>query len=216
MASTCHSPSSAPAHPHHAHGPGEVCCDGARGSPSVGCCAGERGSASSGCAAAGQDRSDRPRLAAPWPPSAAWGDGSAWLRAASNTVHCLVGCAIGDIAAMTLVPLWWPAVPFAALMAIAVLAGIVSSLGLETLVLRRREGMAWGRALGTAWGMSLISMVAMEVAMNAVDWLVMGGQRMPVTHAGYWLAWLPALAAGFLAPLPYNYLALKRHGHGCH
>ena len=145
-----------------------------------------------------------------------WRDGSAWLRAARNTAHCLVGCTIGDIAAMTLVPLVWPAVPLSVLMVIAVVAGIATSLGLETLVLRSREGMAWGRAFSVAWGMSLISMVAMEVAMNTVDWLAMGGQRMPITHAGYWLAWLPALAAGFLAPLPYNYFAMKRHGHSCH
>jgi len=45
---------------------------------------------------------------------------------------------------------------------------------------------------------------------------VMGGTRMPIDHLGYWLAWLPALLVGFLAPLPYNYIKLRRHGRSCH
>lgn len=117
---------------------------------------------------------------------------------------------------MTLVPLAWPDVPMWLLMSIAIVCGIVSSLTLETVVLRLREGFAWGRALSIAWGMSLISMVAMELVMNLTDWVAMGGQRMSPATLHYWLAWIPALAAGFLAPLPYNYYKLRRHGHSCH
>lgn len=145
-----------------------------------------------------------------------WGHGPTWWRASGNTAHCLLGCAIGDIAAMTLVPLAWPDVPMWLLMSIAIVSGVVSSLTLETVVLRLREGFAWGRALSIAWGMSLISMVAMELVMNLTDWVAMGGQRMSPATLHYWLAWIPALAAGFLAPLPYNYYKLRRHGHSCH
>lgn len=145
-----------------------------------------------------------------------WSHGPTWRRAAINTAHCLLGCAIGDIAAMTLVPVFWPEVPWSLLMAIAIVSGITTSLGLETLILRHREGMAWGQAVRVAWGMSLISMVGMELAMNVTDWLAMGGERMPLHHAGYWLAWIPALIVGFLAPLPYNYSKLRRHGRSCH
>lgn len=155
------------------------------------------------------------------PPSAAprssfWGHAATWHRAAVATLHCLLGCALGDIAAMTLVPVVWPSVPLALLMAIAIVAGLATSLLLETLVLRWRERMALGRAFRTALAMSFLSMVGMEVAMNLTDWWVMGGMRMPIDSLGYWVAWLPALAAGFLVPLPYNYRQLRRHGRSCH
>lgn len=145
-----------------------------------------------------------------------WRDFATWRRASFNTAQCLLGCAIGDIAAMTLVPIAWPEIPLALLMAIAIVAGIGTSLALETVVLRVRERMPWPSALRIAWGMSLISMVAMELAMNITDWVAMGGERMPIHHAGYWLAWVPALVVGFLAPLPYNYHQLRRHGRACH
>ena len=151
------------------------------------------------------------------PPTAGfWRSRGTWRRAAVNTAQCLLGCAIGDVAAMTLVPLWWPAVPFVTLMAIAIAAGLATSIVLETVLLRWRERLSFSRALRTALGMSLLSMVGMEVAMNVTDWLVMGGQRMPITHLAYWMAWIPALAVGFLAPLPYNYAQLRRFGRSCH
>lgn len=150
------------------------------------------------------------------PRSGFWSDPMAWRRAAGNTAHCLLGCALGDIAAMTLVPLWWPTVPFGLLMAIAIASGLASSLLLETIVLRLREGFPWRRALHTALGMSLLSMIVMELVMNGVDWLAMGGQRLPMHDLHYWAAWVPALLAGFLAPLPYNYYMLKRHARSCH
>lgn len=145
-----------------------------------------------------------------------WGDRRLWLRASSNTAHCLLGCAVGDIAAMTLIPIWHPAIGMASLMMLAVVSGIATSLALETMILRWRERLSWRNAVQTAWAMSLISMAAMELVMNAVDLLAMGGQRMHWHDPGYWLAWGPALAAGFLAVLPYNYAKLKRHGRSCH
>jgi hypothetical protein len=58
--------------------------------------------------------------------------------------------------------------------------------------------------------MSLISMVAMEVAMNIVDVLLTGGAIL-----NWWV--IPMmLIAGFLTPLPYNYWRLKTLGKACH
>ena len=55
--------------------------------------------------------------------------------------------------------------------------------------------------------MSLISMVAMEAMMNAVDWALTGGVA---------LSWWVMLAAGFVTPLPYTYRRLKALGRACH
>lgn len=159
----------------------------------------------------------RPAVVQPEPATTPfWRDRPTWRRAVVSTAHCLLGCTIGDVAAMTLVPIVWPSVPMSLLMAIAVVAGLASSLLLETLVLRLRERMAWSAAWRTALAMSLLSMVGMEAAMNVTDWAVMGGVRLPMHEPGYWLAWLPALVVGFLVPLPYNYRQLRRHGRSCH
>lgn len=117
---------------------------------------------------------------------------------------------------MTLLPIWFPSIGMWGLMGAAIVAGIASSLLLETLVLRWKEGLPWRAALATAWAMSLMSMAVMELVMNAVDLAVMGGQRLHWQTMAYWLAWGPALLAGFFAVLPYNYAQLKRHGRSCH
>ena len=96
-----------------------------------------------------------------------------------------------------------------AIMALAIVNGILTSIGLETVILRR-GGMSLNAAFKTAVGMSLVSMIAMEVAMNATDWFLTGGARLT-----WWVIPL-MLLAGFLAPWPYNYWRLKKWGKACH
>ena len=93
-------------------------------------------------------------------------------------------------------------------MALAMVNGILTSIMLETAVLARQMRLAL--ALRTAVGMSLISMLSMELAMNAVDVLLTGGARLTLWVLP--LMWL----AGFVTPLPYNYWRLKALGRACH
>ena len=65
-------------------------------------------------------------------------------------------------------------------------------------------------ALKTALGMSLISMISMEVAMNSVDVVITGGAILN------WKVVPIMLLAGFVTPLPYNYWRLKALGKACH
>jgi|TARA_B110000259_G_scaffold78237_1_gene91710 hypothetical protein len=70
--------------------------------------------------------------------------------------------------------------------------------------------MSLNSALKTALGMSLISMISMEIAMNIVDYSYAGGAKLD-------LIVLPLmLIAGFLALPPYNYWKLKKYGKSCH
>lgn len=129
-------------------------------------------------------------------------------RASLNTSVCLLGCAIGDfgtILAFQLLGSPWPAL---AVMALAMFNGILTSFALETALLMR--SMPFGIALRTAFGMSLLSMLGMEAAMNAVDLLLVGEARL------VWWVIPPMLAAGFLVPLPYNYWRLRVLGKACH
>jgi len=87
---------------------------------------------------------------------------------------------------------------------------------LETALLRfGRDRLGWATAAKTAAGMSLISMLAMEAAENAVDYYLTGGVVM-FDNPMFWLAAGVSVAAGFLAPLPYNYARLRRYGKACH
>jgi len=94
------------------------------------------------------------------------------------------------------------------IMALAMFNGIMTSIALETVILSAQ--MALREAFRVAIGMSLISMISMEAAMNVVDLVLTGGAKLT------WWVILPMLVAGFLMPWPYNYWRLKKYGVACH
>ena len=139
-----------------------------------------------------------------------WGDGEVWRKSANNTKWCLIGCSIGDfgtIAAFQFVFTdsgWSPMM----IMALAMFNGIMTSIALETVILSAQ--MALNEAFRVAIGMSLISMLSMEAAMNIVDLVLTGGAKLT------WWVLVPMLVAGFLTPWPYNYWRLKKYDAACH
>lgn len=95
-------------------------------------------------------------------------------------------------------------------------SGITTSIILETILLRRgADQLPWVRAARTAMGMSMVSMLAMEIAENAVDYHLTGG-LVAFGDPKFWLAAIVSMGAGYLAPLPYNYLRLRKYGKACH
>ena len=131
-----------------------------------------------------------------------------WPLASKNTLWCLTGCSIGDwgtILYFQLTEMPWPTLW---IMLLAIVNGILTSITLETIVLSRQ--MAFKTAFRTAIGMSLISMLAMEIAMNVVDVALTGGAVLTL-----WV--IPVMfTAGFFAAVPYNYWRLKALGKACH
>ncbi len=148
-------------------------------------------------------------------PSAFWQDGSVWKRASFNTLNCLIGCSLGDFGMILYLQAYHPEVSMTIQMILAVLAGLTTSVLFETTLLRLREKFSWSAALRTAFSMSFISMVAMEVVMNATDFMLTGGKA-AFGNPMYWTALVIAMVAGFLAPLPYNYYKLKKYNKACH
>ena len=131
-----------------------------------------------------------------------------WKRSSYNTSWCLLGCSIGDcgtIAYFQFMGIQWPVL---AIMILAIVNGLITSIILETIILSRQ--MAINIAFKTATGMSLISMLSMEIAMNATDVAITGGAMLT------WSALPLMLIAGFITPLPYNYWRLKALGKACH
>ena len=137
-----------------------------------------------------------------------WRCRQTWKRSLYNTSWCLLGCSIGDfgtIAFFQFSGIYWPVL---AIMMLAVFNGILTSILLETIILLKQ--MTFNLAFKTAIGMSLISMISMEAAMNFTDFILTGGAKLT-----WWVVPL-MLFVGFITPLPYNYWRLKAHGKACH
>ena len=137
-----------------------------------------------------------------------WRSRHTWRRASYNTMWCLIGCAIGDMGTILFFQLTGIPWPVLLIMSLAIINGLLTSIALETFILARQ--MPLRLAFKTAIGMSLISMIGMEVAMNVTDVALTGGAMLT-----WWVVPL-MLAAGFVTPLPYNYWRLKALGKACH
>ena len=138
-----------------------------------------------------------------------WSCRNTWSRSAKNTFWCLLGCSIGDFGTIFFFQLTKIPFPVFAIMIIAIINGIITSIILETIILLR-QNFSLKLAFKTAVGMSLISMVSMEVAMNATDYFLTGGAILT-----WWV--IPImLAVGFVTPWPYNYWRLKKFNEACH
>ena len=138
-----------------------------------------------------------------------WSCKHTWNLSAKNTLWCLLGCSIGDFGTILFFQL--TKIPFAVMgiMILAIINGLITSIILETIILMKQK-FKFSEALKTALGMSFISMISMEVAMNLVDYLLVGDARLT-----WWV--IPfMLTAGFLTPWPYNYWRLKKFDKSCH
>ena len=132
-----------------------------------------------------------------------------WKVSAKNTLWCLTGCAIGDFGTILFFQLSQIPFPLVGIMILAIVNGLITSIILETLILMRQSFLFYN-ALKTAAGMSLISMISMEIMMNLTDYILTGGAMLT-----WWV--IPImLIVGFLTPWPYNYWRLKKFGVNCH
>ena len=138
-----------------------------------------------------------------------WVCNHTWKKSAKNTAWCLLGCAIGDFGTIFFFQLTKIPFPVLAIMILAIINGLITSIILETIILIRQK-FIFMNALKTAAGMSLISMISMEITMNLTDYFLMGGAILT-----WWV--IPImLGVGFLTPWPYNYWRLKKFGVNCH
>lgn len=138
-----------------------------------------------------------------------WSCKHTWSRSAKNTSWCLLGCSIGDFGTILFFQLTQIPFPVLAIMTLAIINGIITSIILETIILLK-QNFTFKNAFKTAVGMSLISMISMEAAMNLTDYLLTGGAMLT------WWVMPIMLAVGFVTPWPYNYWRLKKFNQACH
>ena len=137
-----------------------------------------------------------------------WNCKKTWKQSKINTLWCLLGCSIGDFGTIFYFQNINHSWNNFEIMGLAIINGLITSIILETIILLNQ--MNFLDSLKTAFGMSFISMIGMELAMNFTDLILTGGAILT-----WWVVPL-MLLSGFYAPLPYNYWRLKKFNISCH
>ncbi len=138
-----------------------------------------------------------------------WSCKHTWKMSAKNTLWCVIGCSIGDFGTILFFQLTEISFPLIGIMFLAIINGLITSIMLETVILMK-QNFSFFSAIKTASGMSLISMLSMEIMMNLTDYFLTDGAILT-----WWV--IPIMMiVGFLTPWPYNYWRLKKFGINCH
>ena len=138
-----------------------------------------------------------------------WRCRNTWNKSAKNTAWCVLGCSIGDFGTILFFQINDIQFPVMGIMVLAIINGLVTSTILETIVMMK-QNLSFTKAFNAAIGMSFISMIGMEIAMNLTDYLLTGGAVLT-----WWVVPI-MLIVGFLTPWPYNYYILKKYNKSCH
>jgi hypothetical protein len=130
--------------------------------------------------------------------------------AISATVHCLTGCAIGEVLGLAIgTALGWANTP-----TIILAVGLAFVFGYSfTIVPVLRSGLALGAAVGIAFAADTISITVMEIVDNAILLLIPGAMEAGLDSWRFWLSLAAALAVAFVVTVPIN-RALIRRGKG--
>ncbi|WP_246142831.1 DUF4396 domain-containing protein [Nocardioides rubriscoriae] len=127
--------------------------------------------------------------------------------ALSATLHCLTGCAIGEIAGLMI----GTAAGLGNGWTIALSIGLAFVFGysLSTLPLLR-AGLSVATALGVVLAADTLSIATMEVADNAVMAAIPGAMNAGLVNPTFWIGMMIALGVAFLAAYPVNRFLLAR------
>ncbi|MFD2685417.1 DUF4396 domain-containing protein [Streptomyces phyllanthi] len=127
--------------------------------------------------------------------------GASWPMAVKATLHCLTGCAIGEILGMVIgTALLWGNVPTMVLaIALAFLFGYSF-----TLFAVRRAGLSLKSAIRVALAADTISIAVMEFVDNAIIALTPGAMDAHLSDGLFWSALLGGFGVAFLITTPVN------------
>ncbi len=127
--------------------------------------------------------------------------------AASATLHCLVGCAIGEMTGVTIgTHMGWQ--PHETIV-LAALLSFVSGYTVSTVPLLRAKVAFW-LALKTVFAADTVSILTMTIVDNVLMLVIPGAMDKNLAHPVYWFSRIASLAAAFVAAFPVNFYLLKR------
>jgi hypothetical protein len=131
--------------------------------------------------------------------------------AANATLHCLTGCAIGEVLGLII----GTAIGLSTGATIALAVGLAFLFGyaLSTLPLLQ-TGLGFFAALSVVFAADTLSILTMEIVDNAVMALIPGAMDAGLVNPIFWLGMMIALAAAFVAAFPVNrHLIDRGKGH---
>ncbi|MFC6084516.1 DUF4396 domain-containing protein [Sphaerisporangium aureirubrum] len=127
--------------------------------------------------------------------------GASWRMALSATLHCLTGCAIGEILGMVIGTAFGWSDP-ATVVAAVVLAFFFGYL--LTLLPLRRAGVSWGDAIKLALAADTVSIAVMEIIDNGIMLVIPGAMDAGLTTLLFWGSLAVSLLIAFLVTTPVN------------
>ena len=127
--------------------------------------------------------------------------GATWAMAVKATLHCLTGCAIGEILGMVIgTSLSWGNVPT---MALAIALAFVFGYSF-TLFAVVRAGVSLKAAVKVALAADTVSIAVMELVDNAIIALTPGAMEAQLSDSLFWFALLGGFAVAFVITTPVN------------
>jgi hypothetical protein len=131
--------------------------------------------------------------------------------AISATLHCLTGCAIGEIAGMVI----GTALGFSDIQTIALAVGLAFLFGYTlTSVPLLRAGLAISAVVPIALASDTFSIAVMEIVDNAIMIAIPGAMEAGLGNLLFWGSLSVALAIAFVAAVPVNrWLIARGKGH---
>jgi hypothetical protein len=130
-----------------------------------------------------------------------------WTMAAQATLHCLTGCAIGEVLGMVIGTSL--GLLNAATVALSILLAFVFGYGL-TMRGVLRAGLDFRSALKVALAADTVSIAIMEVLDNAFVVAVPGAMNAGLTSVLFWASLAGSLLVAFLLTTPVNRWMISR------
>lgn len=133
--------------------------------------------------------------------------GSPTSMAISATLHCLTGCAIGEIAGLIIGTA--AGIGNAATIAISIVLAFLFGYSLSTLPLLK-SGLALRPALKVVLAADTLSILTMEAVDNAVVAVIPGAMNAGLVNVLFWVSMMLSLAVAFVVAVPVNWYLLQR------
>jgi uncharacterized protein DUF4396 len=154
------------------------------------------------------DRGTRPRgRSAAAPPGGHEAPPATWAVAAAATLHCLTGCAIGEVLGMVLGTAL--SLHNAATVVLSIVLAFVFGYAL-TMRGVLRAGVGFRAALRVAFAADTVSIAVMELLDNAFILAVPGALDAGLTSALFWVSLASSLVVAFLLTTPLNRWMISR------
>jgi hypothetical protein len=128
-------------------------------------------------------------------------------QAVSATLHCLTGCAIGEVLGLVLATWWgWSTGP-----SIALAIGLAFLFGYSlTMAPVLRAGLSLRQAVGIALAADTLSILTMEIMDNGVVLFVPGAMDAGLADLLFWGSLAASLVVAFVVTVPVNRALIAR------